>query len=111
MRPNHSPRCSPLCRRLELAEEPIFLTTTHHRAARVVRDLVDVMSIPVQIGDGPIVLTSVKHDKVKERADREAPPNPQIVVHLNLANRHPLEVRPNSVHLSLVNADSTIPDK
>ena len=66
------------------------------------------MCVPVQISDASIVLTGVKYDQVKQCADRKASPNPQIVVHLDLADRHPLEVSSNSVHLSLVNANSTI---
>ena len=111
LRSDHSPCCSPLRRRLELAVEPIFLATTHHRAACVVGDLVDVMCIPVQIGDGSIVVTSIKHYKVKQCTDRKASPNSQIVIHFNLANWHPLKVSSNSVHLSLVDTDSAIPNK
>ena len=69
------------------------------------------MCIPVQIRDGSIVVTSVKHNEVKQCADGKASPYPQIVVHFNLADRHPLKVRSNSVHLSLVDTDSTIPNE
>ena len=69
------------------------------------------MRIPVQIRDASIVLTRVKHNKVKQCADGEASPNPQIVVHLHLADRHPLEISSNGVHLTLVNTDSTVPNE
>ena len=111
LRSDDSPGCRPLRGRLELAEKPVFLTTAHHRAPCVIRDLMDVIGIPVQISDGPIVLTSVEHDEVKQCADGKASPNPQIVVHLNLADRHPLEISSNSVHLSLVNTNSPIADE
>ena len=108
LRSHNSPSCCSLCGRLKLAKEPIFLSTAHHWACRVIRDLVDIVRVPVQISDASIVLTSVENDKVKQCTNGEASPNSQIVVHLNLADRHPLEISSNSVHLSLVNTDSTI---
>lgn len=78
---DHPPSCSSLRRGLELAKEPILLATTHHRAPCVIRYLVYVMCIPVKIGDRSIVLTSVKHDEIKQCADRKASPNSQVVVH------------------------------
>lgn len=70
LRSDHSPSCTPFRRSLKLAVEPIFLPTAHHRAACIIRDLVDVMCIPVQIGDGSVVVTSIKHDKVKQCPER-----------------------------------------
>lgn len=50
------------------------------------------MSVPVQIRDGSVVLTSIEHDEVEQGADRKASPNPQVVVHLDLPNWHPLKL-------------------
>ena len=82
----------PLPGSFELVEKPRFLPAAHHTAACIVRDLVNVMSVPIQISDGPVVVTSIKHDEIKQCADRKASPNPQVVVHLNLPNRHPLKL-------------------
>lgn len=71
----------------------------------------DVVGVPVEIGNRPIVLPSIEHHQIEQRAYREAPPNSQIVVHLDLANRHPFEVGPHRIHLPLVNTDPTVLDE
>lgn len=65
---------------------PILLTAAHHGAADVVRDLVHVVGVPVQVGDGAVVLACVEHDQVEERADGERAPDTEIVIHLDLAD-------------------------
>lgn len=73
---------------LELAVEPRLLPGAHQAAAGVVGDLVYVVRVPVQVGDGAVVLTRVEHDQVKEIAKAEISPDAQIVVHFHLADRH-----------------------
>jgi hypothetical protein len=36
------------------------------------------------------------------------PPNPKIIVHADLSQRHPLEVGANGIHLPLVDRNATI---
>lgn len=67
--------------------EPILLMRAHHAAAGVVLDLVDVVRVPVEIGDRAVVLTSVKHDEINELANLEGPPDAKIVVHIDLPSR------------------------
>lgn len=44
----------------------------------------------------------------KKLANLEAPPDPQVVVHVNLSDRLPLKVRTNCIHLALVDAYTSI---
>lgn len=53
----------------ERGVEPVFLSGAHHRPRRVVGDLVDVVRVPVEVGDGAVVLPCVEHDEVDEVAD------------------------------------------
>jgi hypothetical protein len=79
-----SPSGASIGRLDQVAVEPILLSTTHQGSARIVGDLTDVISVPVQVGDGPVVLSSVQHEEVDEIPYLEAPPDTQIVVHLYL---------------------------
>jgi hypothetical protein len=71
----------------------------------------NVISIPVQIRNRTIVLTSIKHEEIHQVANLEVTPDTEIVVHLNLANWHPFEVSANSIHFALVDRDSTVFDE
>lgn len=44
----------------------------------------DVIGIPVKIGDGSIVLPGIQHDEIEQRSDRKTPPNPEVIVHFDL---------------------------
>lgn len=86
----------------------------------------DVVGVPVQVGDRAVVLAGVQHDDIQERSELEAPPDAQVVVHLDLTvisechsttpaaevgdlpDGHPLEVRADRVHLALVDRDAAI---
>lgn len=70
-----------------------------------------IVRVPIQVGDGSIVLTGVKHDQVNQGADGEGSPDTQIVIHFHLSNGHPLEVRSDGIHLSLVNTDASVLDE
>jgi hypothetical protein len=112
--------------RAQCVVEPVLLAGTHQTTARIVGDRVDIVRVPVKIGDRTIVLAGIEHDKIEERSNREATPDTKVVVHLDLADRHPskpsqhnqlasdctidnsLEVGANSVHLALVNRHTTI---
>jgi hypothetical protein len=61
---------------------------------------------PTKRSDTPVIVASIQDDQVQQVAHGESPPNPQIVVHVNLPNGNPLKVGPHSVHLSLVNTDT-----
>lgn len=95
----------------QLVVEPVLLSATHHRSSSIVAELVNVIGVPVKIGDGAVVLTSVEHDQVEQTTNAEASPDTEVVVHLNLTNGHPLEVGSDSVHLSLINRNTTITDE
>ena len=86
----------------------------------------DVVGVPVQISDGSIVLSGIKHDQIEERSNGEAAPDTEVVVHLDLTDGHPpervskvsnssdcrirhsLEVGTHGVHLALVNRYTAI---
>ena len=69
------------------------------------------MRVPVEIRDGPIVLSGVQHDQIQQRTDGETAPDPKTVVHLNLTDRHPLEVGSHRVHFPLVDTYSAVLDE
>lgn len=92
----------------ELVVQPVLLPRAHHRAPGVVGDRVDVVRVPVQVGDGPVVLPRVEHHQVEQLADAEGAPDAQVVVHLDLPDRHPLEVGADCVHLHLVDGEAAV---
>lgn len=49
LRANDSPSSATIRALAKLVVEPVLLATTHHRASGIVRDLVDVVGIPVPI--------------------------------------------------------------
>lgn len=55
--------------------EPVLLTAAHEGTSSIVGDLVDVIGVPVKIGDGTVVLAGVEHDQVEQRADLEVTPD------------------------------------
>ena len=65
LRTNHSPRGSAFLGLDELVVKPILLSTTHHGASSVIGYRVDVVGVPVQIGDGSIVLPRIEHDQIQ----------------------------------------------
>ena len=121
LRANETPCRTTSLRFGELVIEPGLLSSTHHGAAGVVADLVDVVTmschnavsrlhasysrIPVEISDRSVIITSIQHDKVDQSAQVERSPDAKIVVHLHLSDWHPLEVCTNGIHLPLVEAD------
>lgn len=111
LRTDQTPSSTTVGRLRQLVVEPVLLSATHHTSASIVAELVDVISVPVEIGNGAVVLTGVKHNQVEQAANAEASPDTEVVVHLNLTNGHPLEVGSDSIHLSLVNRDTTVADK
>jgi hypothetical protein len=80
-----SPRSSPLVGFDEVAVEPVLLSGSHHRAAGIVRDGVYEISIGVDIGDGTVILTGIKHQQVNKGTDLEVSPDTETIVHINLA--------------------------
>ena len=86
----------------------------------------DVVGVPIEIGNTAIVLSSVQHDEVQKGAELEASPDAEIVGHLDLPDWHPsetsvlrnmlrihlkdlpLEVSSYGVHLPLVGGNATI---
>lgn len=71
----------------------------------------DIIGVPIEIGYGAVVLTSVEHDQIKQTADAEAAPDAEVVVHLDLTNGHPFKVGTHRVHLALVYRDTAIADE
>jgi hypothetical protein len=49
----------------------------------------------------------VVHTQIKQLPHLEIPPDTQIIIKINLANRHPFKVRAYRVHLARIHADST----
>jgi hypothetical protein len=94
-----------------LVVEPVFLSAAHHTSTGIVADVVDVVGVPVEIGDGAVVLTGIKHDQIEQAADAEASPDTKVIVHLDLTDRHPLKVSSDSIHLSLVNRNTAVADE
>jgi hypothetical protein len=71
----------------------------------------DIVCVPIQVRDRSVVLPGIKHDQIGEVAKLERAPDAQVVVHLHLADWHPLEVGANGIHLPLVDRDATIFDE
>ena len=71
----------------------------------------DVIRVPVEVCDGAVVLPRVEHHEVDERADAERPPDAQVVVHFDLADRHPFEVGAHGVHFHLVDGEAAVVDE
>jgi hypothetical protein len=85
---------------------------SHKSAPSIVRNLSHVIVVPAaKSGDAPVVVTGVEHDQVDQLAEGEVPPDAKVVVHVYLSDRHPFEVCPDGVHLSLINADAAILDE
>ena len=53
----------------ELIVEPILLSTAHQSPTSVVGDGVDVVCVPIEVGNGAIVLSRVQHEKIEERSE------------------------------------------
>jgi hypothetical protein len=94
-----------------LVVEPVFLSAAHHTSTGIVADVVDVVGVPVEIGDGAVVLTGIEHDQIEQAADAEASPDTEVIVHLDLTDGHPLKVSSDSIHLSLVNRNTAVADE
>lgn len=56
----------------------------HDGAASIVGDLLHVIRVPVEIGNGSVVRARVQHDQVDQVAQLEAPPDSQVVIELDL---------------------------
>lgn len=67
--------------------------------------------LPSKTSNAPIIVSSVQHDKVEKVAHRKTTPDAQVIIHINLAKRDPLEVRPNRIHLALVETHSSLFDE
>lgn len=57
----------------------------HHGAASIIGDLLHVIRVPVEIGDGAVIRARVQHDQVDQIAQLEAAPDSQVVIKLDLA--------------------------
>ena len=111
LRPDDTPGGAAICGLHEGVVEPIFLAGAQHAAAGVVADLAHVVGVPVEVGDGAIVLAGVEHDEVEEGAELEGAPDAQIVVHFDLTDWHPLEVGTDGVHFPLVRGYAAVLDE
>jgi hypothetical protein len=94
-----------------LVVEPVFLSAAHHASTGIVADVMDVVGVPVEIGNGAVVLTGIKHDQIKQTSNAEASPDTEVIVHLNLADGHPFKVSSDSIHLSLVDRNTAVADE
>lgn len=68
----------------------------------------DIISVPVEVGDAAIVLASVEHNEIHKISNLEISPDSKIVIHLNLSNGHPLKIRSDGVHFVLINRNSVV---
>jgi hypothetical protein len=50
-------------------------------------------------------MTSVEHDQIKQSTDGECSPDPEVIVHFNLSNWHPLKIGADRIHFALVEGD------
>jgi hypothetical protein len=71
----------------------------------------DVVGVPVEIGNGAVVLTGIKHDQIKQTSNAEASPDTEVIVHFDLTDRHPLKVSSDSIHLSLIDRNTAVADE
>lgn len=44
----------------------------------------NIIRVPVEVGNGSIVMTSIEHNDIEKGTNGEAPPDAQVVVHLDL---------------------------
>ena len=63
----------------------------------IIRDSMNIVSIPVKISDAAIILISIKHYKIHKVANFEVSPNPEVAMHFFLSNWHPLKVCPHCI--------------
>jgi len=68
------PRSTSIIRLGELVVEPVLLVATHQRSSSVVFQLRDVFIVPIQRGDGAVVVACIEHDQIEELADLEGAP-------------------------------------
>lgn len=121
-----SPRSTSFAGLHEIVVEPALLSGTHHGSSGIISDSVDIIDVGVEISDRPVILASIEHEQVRKRADLEASPDSKTIVHINLAklraslisdilhsfhrailpDGHPLEVRANGVHLTLIDRNA-----
>lgn len=52
----------------------------------------NIVRVPVKIGNTTVVLSSVKHYEVEQIADRKRSPDAKVVVHVDLTDGHPFKV-------------------
>jgi hypothetical protein len=114
---NNSPGGAAVLRLRQASVEPILLGTAHKRATGVVHKFRNVVIVPVECGYATVVVSSVKHDytrislhycsslhilltQIEQLAHLEVPPNAEIIVQVDLAYRHPLEVGAYCVHFT-----------
>lgn len=59
-----------------------------------------------KISNGAVIVAGVEHGQVKKSTHLEVSPDTEIVVHVDLPDRHPLKVSANGVHLALIDTDA-----
>jgi hypothetical protein len=111
LRADKTPCGTTVGRLSQLVVEPVFLSAAHHASTGIVADVMDVVGVPVEIGNGAVVLTGIKHDQIKQTSNAEASPDTEVIVHLNLADGHPFKVSSDSIHLSLVDRNTAVADE
>lgn len=94
-----------------MINSPVLLSGAHQGSTGIVGDLMDVVRVPVEISDAAIVLPGIEHDQIKQGADLEVSPDAKVIVHLDLADRHPFEVSSHSVHLALIGGNTAVHDE
>jgi hypothetical protein len=60
-----------------------------------------------QVSDGAVVVTCIEHGQIEESTHLEVSPDAKLVIHVDLANRHPLKLSTNRIHLALIDTDTT----
>lgn len=45
----------------------------------------NVVGVPVKVGERSVIMTCIEHDQIEQRPDGEGSPDTEIVVHLDLS--------------------------
>ena len=70
-----------------------------------------VVSVPVKIRDRAVVLTCIEHYEVDQGSEMETAPYSKVVIHFDLPDGHPFEVRAHGIHFTLIDAHTAIFDE
>lgn len=73
----------------ERASTSLITLTSTASAALARRSPQCTRTVVVQIGEVPVILPRIEHDHIRERTKFERPPDPQLIIRVDLSDRQP----------------------